>query len=278
MRYPTIDLRGAVVAVTGAARGIGLATAERFLGAGARVVLGDLDGDEVEAAALALGPRAFPAVLDVRDAASVATFAATAEAVGPTAVLVNNAGIMPVGWFLDEAASTTDQQLAVNVHGPINGMRAFLPAMTGRGRGHVVNVASMAGKIPAPGLAVYNATKFAVVGLSAAVGLEVAGRGVSVTAVLPSAVNTALVSGIPPIPGLPTVEPDDVAKAIVASCDHRRPEVHVPRYLGAWGLVSSLVPRRVLGAVRSRMGQDDYVERVDAAARAEYADRVRRQA
>jgi NADP-dependent 3-hydroxy acid dehydrogenase YdfG len=276
-RYPRQDLRGAVVAVTGAARGIGLATARTFVAAGARVVVGDLDGEEAVSAAESLGPGAVAAVVDVRDPSSVEAFAELTERTGPTAVVVNNAGIMPVGRFLDEAPAMTRQLLDVNLLGPIHGMRAFLPAMVARGRGHVVNVASMAGKVPVPGLATYNATKFAVVGLSGAVRRELAGTGVSITAVLPSAVRTGLVSGIPAIPGLPYVDPEDVAAAIVRSCATRRAEVHVPRMLGAWGLVSAILPDRLIDLARARLGEDDFVQRVDDEARSDYTGRLQRQ-
>ncbi len=84
---------------------------------------------------------------------------------------------------------------AINVQGLVHGLRSVLPGMIARGRGHVVNVASMAGKIPLPGMAVYNASKFAAVGLTAAVRREYAATGVSVSAVLPSAVRTELASG-----------------------------------------------------------------------------------
>jgi NAD(P)-dependent dehydrogenase (short-subunit alcohol dehydrogenase family) len=276
-RYPKLDLRGAVVVITGGARGIGLETGRAFAAAGARVVLADLDGEEAATAASGMGGDAVAAAVDVRDPGSVAELAERAGRLGPTAVLVNNAGIMPVGRFLDEDPALTSQQLDVNVLGPIHGMRAFLPAMVERGRGHVVNVASMAGKVPVPGLATYNATKFAVVGLSGAVRRELARTGVSITAVLPSAVRTGLVAGIPAIPGLPYVDPDDVAAAIVRSCATRRAQVHGPRAIGAWDLVSAILPSGLIDRVRSRMGEEDFVQRVDDEARAAYADRRRRQ-
>jgi NADP-dependent 3-hydroxy acid dehydrogenase YdfG len=112
-------------------------------------------------------------------------------------ILVNNAGVMPLGDFLPEHYASSRATLDVNVRGLINGMRLVLPHMIERGTGHVVNVASMAGKLVIPGMAVYNASKFAAVGLSAAVREEYRDTGVSVTAVLPSAVRTRLASGVP---------------------------------------------------------------------------------
>jgi NADP-dependent 3-hydroxy acid dehydrogenase YdfG len=160
-----IELRGAVVAITGAARGIGRSTAELFLERGARVCLADLDGDVVADVATTLSPRAHPFQVDVAAEESFAAFAASAEGtVGPIDVLVNNAGVMPTGRFLDEKMATTEAVFGVNFAGPVNGMRLVLPGMIERGRGHIVNVASMLGRTELPGLASYTASKHAVVG------------------------------------------------------------------------------------------------------------------
>ncbi|MGC7264370.1 SDR family NAD(P)-dependent oxidoreductase, partial [Mycobacteroides abscessus subsp. abscessus] len=91
---------------------------------------------------------------------------------GPVDILVNNAGVMPLGGFVEENERTTDLILDVNVRGPLNGARAVLPQMVARGRGHVVNVASMAGKLAVPGMVTYNASKFGAVGLSVALRKE----------------------------------------------------------------------------------------------------------
>ena len=161
-------------------------------------------------------------------------------------VLVNNAGVMPLGDFLSEDDAISRTTLDVNVWGLIYGMRLVLPHMIERGRGHIVNVASMAGKMVVPGMAVYNASKFAAVGLSAAVREEYRDSGVSVTAVLPSAVRTRLASGVPLGRGLPTVEPEAVARAIVGSVASRRAEITVPRYLAGWELLNAATPNAVM--------------------------------
>ena len=171
--------------------------------------------------------------LDVTDRDSFANFIETIEReVGPIDVLVNNAGIMPAGPFLDEPDSVIDTQIDVNFRGPIIGMRAVLPLMIKRGRGHVVNVASMAGKFPVPGLAVYSGTKHAVVGLSSSIRDELAGTGVSISTVMPNAVRTELTSGLP-TERIGILKPEQVAEAIVGSVDNRREEIAVPRWYGA---------------------------------------------
>ena len=199
--YPSIDLTGATVAITGGAQGIGRASAAAFAAAGARVAIGDLDFDLAKQTAAHLGCTAH--FLDVRDPESFHTFLdeSTAEH-GDLSVLVNNAGVMPNGGFLDLDDRTNRLTIEVNLFGVVHGMRLALPGMLERGRGHIVNVASLAGKFPVPGLAMYNASKYAVVGLTAATRREYAGRGISIAAVLPSAVDTALASGLdmkPPV-------------------------------------------------------------------------------
>ena len=185
---------------------------------------------------------------------------------------------MPLGAFVDEADRTSRLTLEVNVWGLVLGMRLVLPGMTVRGRGHIVNVASMAAKVPIAGMAVYNASKFAAVGLSAAVRTEVAGTGVSVSAVLPSAVRTALASGVPLGRGMPTVEPEDVAAAVVDSCRTRKAEIPVPGFIGAWDLLSAVVPEPILAYGRGLLYDRRALTSIDAEGRREYAERVERQA
>ena len=274
-RYPHLDLDGALVVITGAARGIGLATARAFLEAGARVALGDLDGPLAEQVADDLGPRASGHGLDVTDAGSFAAFldAAVATHGTPVDVLVNNAGIMPNGAFVEQSERVDRATMDVNVFGVITGMGLVLPEMVERGRGHVVNVASLAGKVPLRGLAVYNASKFAVVGLTAATRLEMESSGVSVTAVLPSAVRTELSSGID-LGVLPTVDPEDIARAVVGSVRTRRGEIAVPSYAGALAATTPLVPERLMGLVRRAVHDDAAIARVDPAVRGAYLRRI----
>ncbi|MCW2833202.1 MAG: hypothetical protein JWN68_1155 [Nocardioides sp.] len=187
-------------------------------------------------------------------------------------MLVNNAGVMPNGPFLDLAEETTRLMVEVNLMGVVTGMRLALPGMVERRRGHVVNVASLAGKVPLQGLAVYNATRFAVVGLTAATRLEMAPHGVSVTAVLPSAVDTALASGLDMRP-LPKVSPDQVAAAVESSVTSRTGEISVPRYVGVLAGAARVTPAPVRDALR-RVVRDDRALRTDSAERAAYHARI----
>ncbi|PKV77337.1 SDR family oxidoreductase [Nocardia fluminea] len=277
MSYPRIDLAGATIAITGAARGIGLATAKAFVEAGAYVALGDLDEALAVHAAAELGDHATGHALDVTDKTSYAAFLAAVDRWhGPLDVLVNNAGVMPNGPFLEQSDRIDQLTMDVNVYGVIHGMRLALPGMVERGYGHVVNVASLAGKFPLKGLAVYNASKYAVVGLTAATRLEMDATGVSVSAVLPSAVRTELSSGID-YGILPAVDPEDIAAAVVRTVKTRAAETAVPGYVGLLANASGLVPEPVLRAFRKAAHDDAAINGVDDSVRRVYLDRIEKQ-
>ncbi|AXQ31109.1 SDR family oxidoreductase [Solimonas sp. K1W22B-7] len=276
--YPGIALRGAVVAITGGARGIGRATAQAFVREGARVAIADLDHALATATARELGASVRAYAVDVTRADSFAAFLEAAERdLGPIDVLVNNAGVMPIGRFVEESEKISATTLNVNVWGPIHGMRLVLPGMIARGRGHIVNIASLAGKTHLPGLAVYCASKFAVVGLSASVRAEVADSGVSVSAVLPSMVKTELSAGIP-VPGSAAVEPEDIADAVIDSLRTRRAETAVPRWVGAAAAMTNLLPETMAKLARKAVGDDRGLVANDSPARADYLRRVDQQA
>lgn len=269
-----IALSGAAVAITGAARGIGYATAQAFIAEGARVFIGDLDAELAKTAAAELG--CVGGGLDVRSRESFAEFLSGIDR--PLQVLVNNAGIMPAGRYVDEADAVTDAIIDVNLNGVLRGTKLVLPGMLERRSGHIVNVASYLGEVPAAGLATYCASKHAVVGFSEALRDELAGTGVTVTTVLPSAVRTDLVSGVKLGGMLPTVDPEDIAAAIVATCRTRTAVVAVPAWMRSYEAVAALVPDKIVGAVRGRLTRDRVLRSLDNAARAEYDERVRRDA
>ncbi len=268
-------LAGRVVAITGAARGIGLATARAAAGRGARVALGDLDGGLAAARAGELGADAAGFALDVTDRASFAAFLDDAAAsLGPVDVLVNNAGIMPIGPFLSESDATTRRQVDVNLHGVILGMKLALPGMVARGRGHVINLGSAASLVGLAGEAVYCGTKFAVLGLTEGVRTELLGTGVELTVVMPNLVSTDLGSGMRTARGLRKLGVDEVADAIVGAIEAPRFEVPVPATLGPRLRLWRLLPVRARDAVVRAMRMDQIATRPDPAARAAYARRV----
>lgn len=236
--------RDAVVAVTGGARGIGRATAEAFVAQGARVAIGDLDAELAARTAAELGVVGFP--LDVTDRTSFRAFLdATEEVFDPLDVLVNNAGIMPSGPFLTEPDAMTDRVIDVNLRGVLTGCKLAGARFAERGRGHIVNVASLLGASAAPELAAYCATKSAVIGFSAALGQELAAVGVGVTTVLPGVVRTELAAGTRyPVwaERFITVDPAEVAAAIVAAVRDGRDTVALPRFLHTMARLSAFFP------------------------------------
>src|SRR4051794_12022357 len=138
------NLNGKVVAITGGARGIGRSTAEALVRAGARGALGDIDADTVRRTAEEIGGGTRGYELDVTSRPSFAAFLDSVEAdLGPLDVLVNNAGIMPIGPFVEEEDASAVRQIDINIHGVIFGMKEALPRMQARGSGHVVNLASV---------------------------------------------------------------------------------------------------------------------------------------
>ncbi len=264
------DLPTLTIAITGGARGIGLATAARLSRAGARVVIGDRDVTTAEKVAAELGVEVLP--IDVADPASWRSFAAAA---GPLDVLVNNAGIMPVGPVVEEPDEVTRAILDVNLLGVITGTKTFAPAMIERGRGHIVNVASGVGRVAVPGGATYAASKFGVVGFTEATRAELAPYGVDVSMVLPTVVQTELAAGVSQARFVRPVSADDVAAAIEAVIRSPRPETWVPRWTQGMVRTTQLLPRRVQEAISRVFHADAILTSADAAARAEYERRVR---
>jgi NAD(P)-dependent dehydrogenase (short-subunit alcohol dehydrogenase family) len=269
------SLDGQVVAITGGGRGIGRATAAALIVKGARVAIGDIDAPLAERTAAELGSGAIGLPLDVTDKASFTEFLDEVERrLGPLDVLVNNAGIMPVGPFVDEADPTTNKLVDINVMGVIIGSRLALQRFRPRGRGHIVQLASIAGKAGFPGGATYCATKHAVVGFTEAMRAELRGSGIEVHQVLPIGVNTELYSGVKQARGFKTPEPEDVAAAIVELLQTGRFEQFVPRYVGAVVRMQALLPRRVTEAITRITNADRILLTADPAARAAYDARM----
>jgi NADP-dependent 3-hydroxy acid dehydrogenase YdfG len=272
-------LVGQVAAVTGSARGIGKATAQAFVRQGMKVAIGDLDAELARATAEELGPNAAGFALDVTRRDSFEAYVnAAEERFGPLDVLVNNAGIMPVGRFLDEDDATAIRTIDINLHGVIYGMKIVLPRMTARNRGHVVNIASQAGKYGAPGGATYSATKHAVVGLTEAVRgeLHIEGSDIRLSYVLPYVVNTELGAGTQRAWGFRNLEPGEVAEAIVEALRDGTVEVWVPRSSRHTHRIGALLPRRASERITRAMKADRVLMEADPQARAAYELRAAR--
>ena len=267
-------LTGKVVAITGGARGIGKATAIALVRKGCRVAIGDLDLALAEETAAGLGGGMVALPLDVTERTSFATFLDAAEReLGPVDVVINNAGIMPVTPFVEESDESIKRQLDINVYGVIVGTQLAIERLRPRASGHIVNIASQAGKGGFPGIATYSGTKHAVVGISEAVRAELRGSGVEVACVMPTVVNTELTSGVGQKLIRP-VEAEDVANEIVDALEVPRFDVWVPRINGAFFKIVSNLPRGMREGLGRLMKVDKLMTEVDHSARNAYEERA----
>ena len=264
---------GVTAIVTGASRGIGLATAHALHRRGASVGLIARNGEELAQVGGALGDRCAWAVADVADGEALeAAIAQIAGQLGPVDILVNNAGIGAYAAVLEETNETFEHLIRVNYLGTVSATRAVLPAMAERGRGHIVNVASVAGRVGAPFEAAYSASKFAVVGFTESLAAEVQGFGISLSLVNPGPVETHFTEarGVAFQRKYPRpLGATRIADAVVAAIEDDRFEQTLPRWLRTGSVVRAIAPglyRR--GLLRdSRREARSLVRRVRAAER-----------
>lgn len=275
MARRTRSLVGKVVVITGGARGIGAATARAVARTGAAVAIGDLDLDLAKGTADEIDGDTLALPLDVTDHARFTQFLDEVEKqLGPIDVLINNAGIMRLGPFEEESERSTAQHLAINLHAVIHGTREAVRRMRPRGSGHIVNIASAAGKAGFPGGATYCATKHGVVGLSEAVHNELRGSGVDVSVIMPAVVRTELAAGLTESRFIKPVEPSDVAEAIVKTLQRPKFDVFVPRSLDATFRFTRLLPRPAAEWVARTFKSDQVLFGASPEARREYEARA----
>lgn len=262
-------LTGRVIVITGAGRGIGAATATALVREGAKVAIGDIDQGVAEVTAKEIGALALP--LDVTSPTSVTAFLDAVEReLGPLDVYINNAGVMPLSSVLEEDDATIDRIFAINTRAMIHGTREAARRMLPRGRGHIVNVASTAGKAGIAGSATYSASKAAVIQYTEGAYAELHPQGLDFSIVMPGITRTELTAGVEDMPAFRAITPESVAEAIVEAIVKPRLEVWVPASARTVMNTIRLLPFSVGEWLGKKMGTDHVF--MDALARPERSD------
>lgn len=262
------------IAITGGARGIGLATAKLAAERGHRVAIGDIDGEAARAAASGIeGAAGFE--LDVRDRDSFRSFldGAEAELGAPLDSLVNNAGVMLLGPVGELGPERARRMVEINLIGVINGTQLALERFRRQGGGKVVNVASTAGEWGIRGASVYSATKFGVIGFSEAVRQELHDEPIGISVLIPGIVNTRLTWGVPDAK-TPTAEPEDIAQVALKALAGGRFIYHAPGVAGGVIRIFGLLPRGLNARLQRALGFQDPLWKTDPAQHARYEAEV----
>jgi len=273
MSEPTA-VQAKTIVITGAARGIGLATARILAAKGHRIVMSDIDGDLAAEEAGKIGATGFS--LDVTDRDAFREHLAAAEAEhGRVDVLINNAGIASASPnILAQDPATTDRTIDINLKGVMNGTIEAIRLMEPRRQGHIVNVASLAGLMGVPGLAAYAASKFGVVGFTESVRAEFSDAGLRFTCVMPGPVDTGMMAGTSSSPLITMLKPEEMAAGIAGAVETGKPRVALPRSSYLLARLTSLLPP----AFGIKLGRWTKIDRiytdVDASARAQYESRI----
>jgi short-subunit dehydrogenase len=251
--------------------------------AGAKVAIGDIHAEMASETAAEIsrgtahrerGGEAIGMPLDVTDREGFDLFLdQVEERFGPIDCLVNNAGVMLLGPADEEEPAATRAMIEVNLIGVINGTQAAMDRMKPRRRGRIINIASQAGKAGLAGGATYCATKSGVIGFSEAVRAELKGTGVSISWVLPGLVNTELAAGLPDIPLMELLSPDEIAEAAVRALAEGGSEIWVPARNQWLDTPSRLLPRPLRDRVMALTGADKVLAEADPQSRKAYEDR-----
>jgi short-subunit dehydrogenase len=253
-------LDGARVLLTGASGGIGRYIARALHARGATVLATARREEVLEELRSELGDRLTPVPADLSDRGSVAALAKAAEGVD---ALVANAALPASGPIDDFTPDEIDRALEVNLRAPIQLVRALVPGMVERGRGHVVLVSSLSGKVSTPGSGLYSATKFGLRGFGHSLRLDLHGKGVGVTLVYPGFVRDAGMfeeAHVELPPGVGTSAPEEVAEAVISGIEDDRAEIDVaPLAMRAGTMLATLAPVST-SKVQLKLGSADVAE------------------
>jgi all-trans-retinol dehydrogenase (NAD+) len=243
-------IRGAQVLITGGASGIGKLMADECLRRGARrVIIWDLNPEplaETVRSWVSDGHQVIVKAIDITSTQDVCKAATDiTERLGPVDILINNAGIITGKLFEDHTHAEIDRTMLVNTQAMMHITRAFLPAMIAFGRGHLVNIASAAGMASNPRMSVYVASKWAVIGWSESVRLELEAKGMDlhVTTVTPFYISTGMFDGVRS-PIVPIVRPEQAARKILDDVERNRIFSRMPWIVYAMPFFRGILPQR----------------------------------
>lgn len=255
-----VELSGSRVLLTGATGGIGHSIARALHARGAQVTLTGRKVEVLESLAAELGERVETKPLDLSDADAVHRFAAEA---GDVDVLVANAGLPGTGKLIEYSSEQIDRVVDVNLRSPIHLTHVLLPGMLERGRGHLVYISSISGKVATAYSSLYNATKFGLRGFSFAMHEDLRGTGVGATTVFPGVVADAGLwadGGLDLPPGVKASKPSAVAEAVIDGVEKDKPEINVANPIERLGGLLAGPAPRLVSFVNRRAGTNEIAE------------------
>jgi len=255
-----VELNGSRVLLTGATGGIGQAIARALHSRGAELVLTGRKTDVLDGLVRELGDQAEARALDLADADALASFCA---GVGEVDVLVANAGLPGTGKLGEYSGEQIDRVIDVNLRSPIHLTHALMPGMLERGRGHLVYISSISGKVATAHASLYNATKFGLRGFSFAMHEDLRGTGVGATTVFPGVVADAGMwadGGLDLPRGVKASKPEAVAEAVIEGIEKDKPEINVANPIEWLGGVLAGPAPRLVSFINRHAGTNEIAE------------------
>jgi short-subunit dehydrogenase len=255
-----VELNGSRVLLTGATGGLGHAIARCLHARGAHLILTGRRAEVLDELRTELGDRVETKPLDLSDAGAVHRFAAEA---GQIDVLVANAGLPGTGQLADYSREQIDRVIDVNLRSPVHLTHALVPGMLERGRGHVVYISSISGKVATAHSSLYNATKFGLRGFSFAIHEDLRGTGVGATTVFPGVVADAGMwadGGLDLPKGVKASKPEAVAEAVITGIEKDKPEINVANPIERLGGVLAGPAPRLVSFINRHAGTNELAE------------------
>lgn len=257
-------IKGSTVLITGGASGIGKLMGQRFLEEGvAKLIIWDINEMQLQAVTgqwEEQGYAVYPYQVDVSRNHQIEELAADVlKNVGTVDILVNNAGIVVGKDYTEHTVQDIDRTIDINVKGVMYMTRAFLPAMMEQDKGHIVNIASAAGMIPNPKMSVYAASKWAVLGWSESLRLELErlSKSLHVTTITPSYIDTGMFEGVKAPVLTPILKPEEIVEQIIKAVRKDRILVRAPKIVNLLPFLRGVLPTRIFDYTAEQLGVYD---------------------